>query len=73
MATGKFDLFERLNTYGEPLSPQELRNCVLVNINPELFRWLKDLSATPSFRANTLLSESQLLEQYDMDLALRFL
>lgn len=73
VATGKFDLFERLNTYGEPLSPQELRNCVLVSINPELFRWLKDLAATPSFRSSTLLSESQLLEQYDMDLALRFL
>ncbi|WP_457331556.1 DUF262 domain-containing protein [Rhizobacter sp. P5_C2] len=71
-ATGKFDLFERLNTYGEPLSPQELRNCVLVSLNPGLFRWLKELASDAHFRASVLLSEAQVLEQYDMDLALRF-
>jgi len=71
--TGKFDLFERLNTYGEPLSPQELRNCILVSLNPERFRWLKDLGSFKSFRSSLLLSEAQLLEQYDMDLALRFI
>ncbi len=72
-STGKFDLFERLNTYGEPLSPQELRNCVLVSLNPHMFRWLKDLAADTHFRSCALLSEAQLLEKYDMDLALRFL
>lgn len=72
-STGKFDLFERLNTYGEPLSPQELRNCVLVSLNSHRFRWLKQLAENPSFRACALLSESQLAEKYDMDLALRFL
>lgn len=72
-STGKFDLFERLNTYGEPLSPQELRNCILVSINPKAFRWLKELAALPSFRSSTLVSEAQILEQYDMDLALRFI
>jgi hypothetical protein len=73
ISTGKFDLFERLNTYGEPLSPQELRNCVLVSLSSERFRWLKELSSLPSFRSCLLLSDAQLLEQYDMDLALRFL
>lgn len=71
-SSGKFDLFERLNTYGAPLSPQELRNCVLVSLNPRLFRWLRDLAQDQHFRSTTLLSETQLLEQYDMDLALRF-
>lgn len=70
--TGKFDLFERLNTYGEPLSPQELRNCVLVSINSKRFRWLKALAENQNFRSCTLLSESQIAEKYDMDLALRF-
>jgi len=70
---GKFDLFERLNTYGQPLSPQELRNCVLVSLNPERFRWLKKLSEDQNFRDCTLLSDSQMQERYDMDLALRFL
>ncbi|MDR0245995.1 MAG: DUF262 domain-containing protein [Burkholderia sp.] len=71
-STGKFDLFERLNTYGEPLSPQELRNCILVSLNPKRFRWLKSLAENTSFRSCTLLSESQIAEKYDMDLALRF-
>lgn len=70
---GKFDLFERLNTYGQPLSPQELRNCVLVSLNADMFKWLKVLSEDVSFRNCTLLSDTQLLERYDMDLALRFL
>ncbi|WP_368930466.1 DUF262 domain-containing protein [Achromobacter xylosoxidans] len=71
--TGKFDLFERLNTYGQPLSPQELRNCVLVSLNAQMFRWLKDLSEDQNFRNCTILSDTQLLERYDMDLALRFI
>lgn len=72
-STGKFDLFERLNTYGEPLSPQELRNCVLVSINLEMFSWLKRLAEDDNFRSLALLSEAQLAEKYDMDLALRFI
>jgi hypothetical protein len=71
-STGKFDLFERLNTYGAQLSPQELRNCVLVSLNPLMYRWLKSLAEDENFRACTLLTESQLQERYDMDLALRF-
>lgn len=71
--SGKFDLFERLNTYGQPLSPQELRNCVLVSLNSKMFRWLKNLAADDSFVSATMLSDSQLQERYDMDLALRFI
>ncbi len=70
---GKFDLFERLNTYGQPLSPQELRNCIMVSLNPDLFRWLKKLAENEEFRACLILSEAQLQEKYDMDLALRFI
>lgn len=72
-ASGKFDLFERLNTYGTSLSPQELRNCILVSLNPTLFRWLRSLAEDEHFRSCTLLTETQLQERYDMDLALRFL
>lgn len=72
-STGKFDLFERLNTYGQPLSPQELRNCILVSLNAKMFRWLKELASDEAFRNCTLLSDTQLLERYDMDLVLRFL
>lgn len=73
LSSGKFDLFERLNTYGAQLSPQELRNCVLVSLNPSMFRWLKRLAEDAHFRACVLLTENQLQERYDMDLALRFI
>src|SRR5262249_40006979 len=69
----KFDLFERLNTYGTPLSPQELRNCILVSLSIKAYGWLEKLSSNDAFRSCTLLSDAQLLERYDMDLALRFL
>ncbi len=71
--SGKFDLFERLNTYGAVLSPQELRNCILVSLNSHMYRELKKLAEDEHFLACTLLSEAQLLEKYDMDLTLRFL
>lgn len=72
-ASGKFDLFERLNTYGAVLSPQELRNCILVSINPAFYRELKALAEDRHFVDCTLLSDMQLAERYDMDLALRFI
>ena len=69
----KFDLFERLNTYGTPLSPQELRNCILVSLSLDTYCWLDGLSKNEEFRNCTLLTEAQLEERYDMDLAMRFL
>lgn len=72
-SSGKFDLFERLNTYGAVLSPQELRNCILVSLNSGFYRALKKMAEDDHFRSCTLLSEAQLQERYDMDLALRFI
>ena len=37
----KYDLFQRLNTGGSHLSPQEVRNCILVMLNKNFFLWLK--------------------------------
>lgn len=70
--TAKYDLFQRLNTGGSELSPQEVRNCVLVMINKALFEWLKDFPKLESFVATTALSDRPLEEAYDMELALRF-
>ncbi len=33
----KYELFERLNTGGSRLTDQEVRNCIMVMLNPELF------------------------------------
>lgn len=36
----KYELFQRLNTGGTSLSPQEVRNCLMVMINKEFYRWV---------------------------------
>ncbi len=69
----KYDLFERLNSLGSRLSDQELRNCLLVMINVEIFRWLENLSSFEAFREAISLTDRAKEERYDMELALRFL
>jgi len=69
----KYDLFERLNTLGSRLSDQELRNCLLVMIKPELFRWIQDLSTVDAFVEAVSLTDRAIQERYDMELVLRFL
>lgn len=71
--TAKYDLFQRLNTGGSELSPQEVRNCLLVMINKRFFEWLKDLPKFEPFIATTALSDRPLEEAYDTELALRFI
>lgn len=68
----KYDLFQRLNTGGSELSPQEVRNCLLVMINKNFFEWLKDLPTFDAFVSSTALSDRPLEEAYDVELALRF-
>lgn len=70
--TAKYDLFQRLNTGGSELSPQEVRNCLLVMINKPFFDWLKDLPKDEAFIYATALSDRSLEEAYDVELALRF-
>jgi hypothetical protein len=69
----KYDLFMRLNSLGSRLSDQELRNCLLVMINPGLFRWLEELSSFDAFREAIALTDKAYEERYDMELVLRFL
>lgn len=69
----KYDLFQRLNTGGSELSPQEVRNCLLIMLNKRMYEWLKELSQHESFRFATSLSDRPLEEAYDVELALRFM
>ncbi len=71
--TAKYDLFQRLNTGGSELSPQEVRNCLLLMTNKPLFDWLKKLPLNESFISTTALSDRPLEEAYDVELALRFI
>ena len=69
----KYELFQRLNTGGSDLTPQEVRNCILVMANPGLYEWLRKLANHPQFQEAISISEKNLIEQYDLELALRFI
>lgn len=71
--TAKYDLFQRLNTGGSDLSPQEVRNCILVMLNKEFYNWLQSLASYAPFQECIALSDRPLKESYDLELALRFL
>jgi hypothetical protein len=69
----KYELFQRLNTGGSQLSDQEVRNSIIVMLNRDYYRWLKDLSEDSNFRECVALGDRATDEQYDMELVLRFI
>jgi hypothetical protein len=71
--SAKYELFQRLNTGGSALAEQEVRNSIMVMLNKDRYRWLKDLSNFTAFRECVALSDRAYDEQYDMELVLRFI
>lgn len=69
----KFDLFQRLNSYGSPLTSQETRSALIVAVSPECFTWLESLAHHPSFIQCISLDERLVQEQFDLELVVRFL
>ena len=69
----KYELFQRLNTGGSRLSDQELRNAILLMVNPDAYRWIVDLSKDDNFQICTPISDQAKLEQFDLELVTRFL
>ena len=69
----KFDLFQRLNNFGTPLSAQEMRSALLVSVSPDFFSWVEGLSSYPAFVESTQLSEKLIEERFDVELVIRFL
>lgn len=68
----KYELFQRLNTGGAQLSPQEVRNCVAVMINPNLYKLFQKLSENSDFSKTVNQTESALEKQSGVELVLRF-
>ncbi|MEW2066501.1 DUF262 domain-containing protein [Streptomyces sp. NPDC007346] len=69
----KYDLFQRLNSYGSVATPQELRNCLLVSLSRTHFAWLQDIASSDSFMQVLNLPDRLIREQYHLELALRFI
>jgi hypothetical protein len=68
----KYDLFQRLNSFGSVATPQELRNCLLVSLSRHHFQWLQEISRYDRFLSVLELPQRLLEESYNMELALRF-
>ena len=68
----KYELFQRINTGGTPLSDQEVRNCILIMVNREAYFWIEELSKDDKFITCCPIPDRLLLERYDLELVLRF-
>lgn len=71
--SAKYDLFQRLNSFGSTLTAQEVRSAVIAGTNSECLAFLTNLAADENFQACVRLSDRLVDEQYDIELVLRFL
>lgn len=69
----KFEVFQRLNSGGSLLSDQEFRNCLLIMVNRDFYRWILELSSNRDFITCIDLSERLIQEKYDQELVLRLI
>lgn len=69
----RFELFNRLNTGGSPLTNQEIRNSIYREISSKFNDFLKELSANEKFIDLINPTEKQVLELYLEELVLRFM
>jgi len=69
----KYELFQRLNTGGAGLSEQEVRNCVAIMLNREVYEWLSQQAANEDFLNVIDQTKLALEKQMALELALRFL
>jgi hypothetical protein len=68
----KYELFQRLNTGGAQLSEQEVRNCVAVMINPDVYRTFVELSEFSDFVDTVCQTDNAIEKQASVELVLRF-
>lgn len=69
----KFELFQRLNTGGVKLEPQEIRNASMLMIDKEFYYWLKNMSEDQNFVKTISQTDPASKMQRPMELALRLL
>ncbi len=69
----KYHMFKRLNTGGDSLSQQQLRNCTIRLLDPTFNDFVIELSRTDDFKTCTeIITDEQRLTAFDQELVLRF-
>ncbi len=68
----RYELFNRLNTGGSPLTDQEIRNCIFRGISSDFNNFLKKIAYHLDFVDLVLPTERQRSELYMEELVLRF-
>lgn len=71
--SAKYELFQRLNTNGSELMPQEVRNCLMLMIKREFYLEVEEMANNTEFQNSIDLSEKQKEEQYEKELVTRYL
>lgn len=69
----EYDLFSRLNTGGLTLSSQEIRNFLIVKLNPTLYNKLLEISKNEEITKFLGISKKQQDEDYGMELLVYFI
>lgn len=69
----KYDLFQRLNAGGTVANAQELRNCIMLMVNPDYFRAIKQVAESQLFRRVLGIKDGAMEKQRHIALAVRFL
>lgn len=69
----KYELFQRLNTGGSQLSPQEIRNCIIIMKDESFYQKINSFISTSNFIKSLALSNSKIKANYPMELLVRYL
>lgn len=68
----QYELFQRLNTGGSTLTPQEIRNSLIIMENKTFYEWFEGLNGNENYQNCLPLSNRQREEKEDMEYLLRF-
>lgn len=71
--TSKYEMFQRLNTGGTHLSPQEIRNCLLIMINRKMYEIINELYKNDNYKKCVPMTDTQTEERHDMEMIVRYM
>jgi uncharacterized protein with ParB-like and HNH nuclease domain len=68
----QYELFQRLNTGGLHLEPQEIRNCLIIMLSEPFYEKINELKNYSNYKSTLPLSEEKFKIEHHMELILRY-